>query len=109
MGSSVALVFVEFYFILFRFYDRGQDTRVPSAARTPQAETRAGRSHIGSDTARREDLFLDERGRLLILLLLVISTLVILLVVTLLVVIPLVVVLQWWWRWAVVFYLSKPR
>jgi hypothetical protein len=58
-----------------RAHDRSQDARVPSAACTPEAETRASEAHA-------------ERGRplLLVLLWLVISTLLILLL-----------LLLWWW------------
>jgi hypothetical protein len=72
---AFVLVFVD------RAPDRRQDTRAPSAARTPKAETRAGKARIGSDTARRgEDSLLTDRERLLLLVpLLVISVQVILL------------------------------
>ena len=67
LAFALVLVFVD------SAHDRGQDTRVPSAARTPKAETRTGETHTGGDTARGgEGSFLGERGRLLLLLLLLV-------------------------------------
>ena len=48
------------------FVDRAKDARVPPAARTPKAETRAGETYIIHDTAREgENLLLAEWGWLL--------------------------------------------
>jgi len=73
LALAFVLVFVN------RAHNRGQDTRVPSAARSAKAETRAGETQTGGDTARGEErLFLAEWERLLLLL--VISILLVLLV-----------------------------
>ena len=63
------------------FVDRAKDARVPPAARTPNAETRAGETYIIRDTAREgKNLLLAKWERLLLLLLLL----------------P-ILLLPWWW------------
>ena len=67
-GEALAFAFVLVF--VDCAHDRGEDARVPPAARTPKAETRAGETHTGGDTTRGgEDLLLAERERLLVLVL----------------------------------------
>jgi hypothetical protein len=74
---------------------------LPSATRTPKAESRAGETHIethmDSDTARGgEDLFLADRERLLLLVISVLVTLLLLMLLP-----------QWQWQWLSFLRLHK--